>query len=119
MLLLVVTWREAEPSSPGGPKRRRSRTDPRDTLDASETVVYEALRAWRNERAQREGKPPFVLLTNKQIAAIARLSPSSSEELRAIEGVGPQRLTDLGDEILTVLRRTAAAAPHTPVEVDR
>ena len=74
--------------------------------------MYDALRAWRTERAQSEGKPAYILFTNRQLVAIVRARPSSRAELERVPGVGANRLRDYGPAVLEVL----AAADRPPPE---
>jgi hypothetical protein len=69
-LLLVVHVR---PQLDERRRARRQRESPRTTLDPAEAELYDRLRAWRNSRAQTEGVPPYVLFTNRQLAAILRI----------------------------------------------
>lgn len=76
VLVLLVSYRpttgaELMPARRDGPNRSDIK------LSADEAQRFEAVRAWRNARAQRDGKPPYVLLTNRQLAAIARCSRST------------------------------------------
>lgn len=65
--------------------------------------MFERLRAWRNGRAQAEGVPPYVLLTNRQLAATARERPGTLAALKAIEGIGEARAARFGTELLAVV----------------
>ena len=53
-------------------------------LSPEERPLFDALRRWRNERALRVGKPPFVLLTNQQMAKMASRRPLSLTELKEV-----------------------------------
>ena len=56
-----------------------------DALDATEhRAVFEVLRKWRNERAKRDGRPPYVLFTNSQLANLARGRPDTRAALEAV-----------------------------------
>lgn len=61
------------------------------------------MRAWRTERARRDGVPPYVVLHDRHIVAIARRLPGTMEELATCEGIGATRLERYGDEILGAL----------------
>jgi DNA helicase-2/ATP-dependent DNA helicase PcrA len=47
--------------------------------------------------------PPYVVLSNRHIDAIAVAMPANARELLACEGIGPTKLERYGDEILAVL----------------
>jgi ribonuclease D len=81
------------------------RKSPINRPDRPTTVRYEALRAWRKERAQRRGVDPDVVLTNEQLMLIARQPPASVEALTASQVLGPWKAKEYGGEILAVLDR--------------
>ena len=101
---LLVSYRETGGGAPSSPRR-----DWRTGLDEAERRLFDALRRWRNERAQREGRPAYVLLTNRQLAALAERRPTDLAGLREIEGIGEAKLRDLGEEILAILHPPPAA----------
>lgn len=107
-LLLVVHHRPARtesvphPVSQPVPNRLRD-AGPRAELSEPERAVYDRLRAWRNGRAQAEGVPPFVLLTNRQLAELARRRPTTLAGLREVNGLGEAKAGRFGRELLAVL----------------
>src|SRR5439155_9110277 len=66
-------------------------------------AVSEALRAWRLKEARDRAIPPFVILHDRTVAAIATVLPRSLEELHAVPGVGPAKLAAYGEAILSVV----------------
>jgi len=103
---ILVTCRDAAGTAlaRGTPDRE----DPRKRLSRPDRELFDALRRWRNERAAREGRPAYVLFTNRQLAAIATARPGSLEALREVEGVGEARARDFGEDVLALL----SAAPE-------
>ena len=82
-LLCVVTWRLLESAAtaerataPEGRGRRGARPDPCEGLDEGQRRAFESLRAWRLDKAHRDGVPPYVVLTNKELGAIVRAADS-------------------------------------------
>jgi DNA helicase-2/ATP-dependent DNA helicase PcrA len=69
----------------------------------------QALRAWRTERSRRDKVPPYIVLHDRTLLAIASARPGSLVELRRIDGIGPTKLDLYGDEILAVLAAVAAS----------
>lgn len=96
----VGRGRQSPPPTP--PKRSNGngngRPDPK-TIDR-----YDALRAWRTDRARQRGVDPDVILANDQLMTIARLAPASLEDLAAANIMGPWKLGEYGDAILGLLR---------------
>ncbi len=141
---LILSWAEARPSSSGRPQRRkpsrfldilgageargagsaasssrpRAGREPgaaRARLSADDAVIFDALRAWRLERARAEQVSPFIVAYDTVIAQIAERRPRSSGELLAIPGIGPGKVEKYGAEILAIVagtpvRRQAARA---------
>ncbi len=101
---LMVTWREPRPAPRQG---KRKNPDWVADLDEADTAVYDALRSWRNARAQEEGKPAYALFTNRQLAEIARRRPTSVSAIGEVQGIGPSRVERYGEDVLTVV----ASAP--------
>ncbi|MEM7674626.1 MAG: hypothetical protein AAF449_01345 [Myxococcota bacterium] len=57
---LLVRYRETQDfNKPKG----RGREDWRATLSDAEQPLFDALRRWRNERAKKDGRPAYVLLS--------------------------------------------------------
>jgi DNA helicase II / ATP-dependent DNA helicase PcrA len=77
---------------------------PHDT----DAPLFEALRTWRIERARTDGVPAYVVADNKTLAAVANQRPTSAEELMAVPGMGPHRITNYGDEIVAIVRTRAS-----------
>ena len=99
---VLVSFRE--PPRPGrNREKKQPKPDPRSELSEADRVVFDVLRRWRNERAKVEGKPAYVLLTNRQMAEIARQRPEDMAALTAISGVGEARSRDLGTDVLAVV----------------
>jgi ATP-dependent DNA helicase RecQ len=69
----------------------------------SAAAVSDALRAWRIEQARRRGVPPYVILHDRTLDAIASLLPSSRDELLSLPGIGPAKLDAYGDTILALV----------------
>lgn len=65
--------------------------------------VSDALRAWRIEQARRRGVPPYVILHDKTLDAIASSLPQSLQDLERLPGIGPAKLKAHGDAILSLV----------------
>lgn len=105
-LALVVRYRERARSEFVGVGRtdvRRGAEEGAVQVGEPDRALFEALRAWRNGRARKDGKPAYVLFTNGQLAAIAHSRPRSRAALEEVEGVGVARVRDYADEVLAVV----------------
>ena len=65
--------------------------------------LYEALRTWRREVAQRRSVPAYVVFTDATLAVLAEQVPTNDAELARIPGVGVRKLADYGPAVLSVL----------------
>ncbi|NJO21823.1 MAG: hypothetical protein HC868_01350 [Sphingomonadales bacterium] len=68
--------------------------------------MYEALRAWRRDRAAEQHVPPYVIFHDATLSAIARERPGSTDALAKVSGVGQSKLKRYGAEVLKIVRET-------------
>ena len=119
-LVLTLSYRDEAPDGGrarnGAGKGKTSRPDPRQGLDPAERARYDALRSWRNDIAKREGKPPYLFLTNRQAAELARKPPTSLAGLREVRGVGESRVEAFGAELLALFEAMAGEGAVEPGE---
>ena len=66
----------------------------------SKLLLIEELKAWRKDKAKELGVPPFTVLHDATIYAVAEHAPSSSAELLSVKGIGDEKLRKYGDDIL-------------------
>lgn len=83
-------------------------------LTEPERELFDRLRAWRNARAQAEGVPPYVLLTNRQVAEIAKCRPQSLTGLREVDGIGEAKAQKFGRDLLTLVSSLSPLSPISP-----
>jgi superfamily II DNA helicase RecQ len=68
---------------------------------------FDALKAWRSERAKQDEVPAYVVFHNTTLAEIAERQPRTLAELAGIPGVGPTKLERYGEDVLAALARVA------------
>ena len=76
-------------------------------VDASDPGLFERLRRWRSEVARRDGVPPYVVFHDRALAEMAARRPSDLEQLAAVPGVGPGKLSRYGAELIALLSSLA------------
>ncbi len=117
-LLCVVSCQESATRpdhSTTTPPSRETRPDPLAGLNESQLVLFDTLRTWRAELAQREGVPPYVILTNRQLAEVVRRLPDSPTALGQVDGIGHKKIERYGKALLELLH--GEPTPQTPSEV--
>lgn len=85
---------------PAGPDA----ASPTATLTSEQRRLYEAIRRWRYETAQRDGVPPYVVLTNRNLADLVRERPDGIAALRRVRGIGQAKVERHGEALLALLR---------------
>jgi ATP-dependent DNA helicase RecQ len=78
-------------------------------LDEEGERMFQALRAWRLERARADGLSPYIVAYDRTLRLIARERPRDLEALGGIPGVGPAKALKYGPELLEVMAEVAAA----------
>ncbi len=68
-----------------------------------------SLRSWRRKRAQADAVPPYVVLTNVQLAQVANRRPATLSALKEIDGLGNGRAERFGRELLEAIAGGASA----------
>jgi ribonuclease D len=76
-----------------------------DRPDREEIDRYEALRRWRNQRAESRGVEPDVVLSNRTLHVLAEQFPTSPEALDATGALSDWERQEYGREIVALLRR--------------
>ena len=73
-------------------------------LTEGEKKRAQALRKWREDAAQREGRALERLLTDAEILCLAKRPPRNADALRAALHGAAERAENWTDELLAVLR---------------
>jgi ATP-dependent DNA helicase RecQ len=88
------TFTETGQTSPDLTDTQRAAPDPN---------LLELLRVWRTEQARIRSVPPYIIFPNKVLEAIAAHPPTTLTALGAIAGVGPTKLEQYGEAIMTLV----------------
>ncbi|HUH08796.1 MAG TPA: ATP-dependent DNA helicase UvrD2, partial [Egibacteraceae bacterium] len=93
------------PQSPApAPGKRRKRDSAAAAWSSDlDPALVERLRAWRLERSKADGKPAFVVFSDRTLAALAAERPASVDALHRVHGLGPAKVSRYGEDILRVL----------------
>ncbi|WP_288757564.1 DNA helicase RecQ [uncultured Brevundimonas sp.] len=106
-----VEVRRAPLRADAAPRRRdrsgEGRNAALETMDADVRARFEALRAWRRDRASEQHVPPYVIFQDKTLLEIAHAEPGDLSALAAVSGVGQSKLDRYGKGVLAALRGLA------------
>ena len=96
------------------PKKVRRTRDRGGGADLPHDPLFEALRAWRRDRAREQGVPPYVIFHDSTLRAVAAARPGSLSALSVIDGIGDTKLDRHGESLLTALSQAMEDADGTP-----
>ena len=65
-----------------------------------------ALTTFRTRRAKEMNMKPYYIFTNNTLESILEMRPNTINELLKIEGIGPKKAEEFGQEILSILNRS-------------
>jgi superfamily II DNA helicase RecQ len=80
------------------------------TVPQERRKLYLDLKRWRNERAKRDGVPPFVVMRNELLADLCRVAPHSLAALREIPGIGEKTVEKYGAEVIAMIPENLCSA---------
>nr|WP_222934353.1 DNA helicase RecQ [Caulobacter sp. 17J80-11] len=92
-----------DPTTRSGRPRKRTR-DALAAVPAEAQPLFEALKAWRRERAAEQAVPPYVIFHDRTLLDIANARPGGLGELARLGGVGESKLARYGEAVLKVVR---------------
>jgi superfamily I DNA/RNA helicase len=72
--------------------------------------IVEDLRGWRSQAARASGVPPYVILHDATLSAVASLRPRSHDELVAVPGLGPVKASRYGATLLAIVAKRPVSA---------
>ena len=81
-------------------------------LDSEELGILKALFVMREERARRQDRPPFKVLSNRVMIDLSQRRPEHGSELLDISGLSQRQVRRMGKEILNAVR-TGRADPQS------
>lgn len=82
-------------------------------LSSQQEELYEALKAWRKERAHRDGITSFLIAKNAELQQIALQQPHTASGLLGISGFGKKKVAKYAEEILSLIDQHSPK-PSTP-----
>ncbi|MDZ7828793.1 MAG: DNA helicase RecQ [Halofilum sp. (in: g-proteobacteria)] len=98
--------------------RRRKSGRKASAPAATHSPEWEELRRCRQELADAEGVPPYVIFHDSTLAALLEHRPRDLDAMAEVHGIGQHKLTRYGQRFLDVLRQmdepatSTAESPH-------
>lgn len=86
-------------------KKDNSRSTSKQAIvyDVRHPELVPRLIRWRRDKTDELGVPAFVVLSQKSLLAIADRLPRTSGELARVPGIGKRKLSQFGDELLSIV----------------
>lgn len=78
------------------------------SLEGLDLLLYENLRAWRRETANKLNLPPYTIFNDKTMLDIIEKKPVLVASLYNIYGLGKVKAERWGEDIITIVKSTAA-----------
>ena len=91
---------------------RFSGVDYKERLSDDDFEVFSQLRDVRKQLAEERSIQLFTILTNKQLAEMAKRRVTTMSELRAIDGIGEKKATAFGKRFLAAIRKVEPTTHH-------
>lgn len=66
------------------------------------------LKGYRQKVAKTSGQPPYTILKDEAIEAVAQIQPTNADQLSKIKGIGPTILSEHGKTILAIVHAVKA-----------
>lgn len=91
----------------------------RELVSEKDVPLFNMLRDWRNELGKREGLPPYMIFTNRQLASIVATRPESLTKLTEIEGIGKVKTDKYGKDVLKIVAQPSETRSAEPQKEER
>lgn len=85
-------------------EKKQAPIEPQAELAPAARALEERLKAWRQAEAKKRGVPPFLILHDQTVRAIAAARPANLNQLGTIQGIGPSKTETYGAEIVGICR---------------
>ncbi len=110
----IQIWEEKNPDAPERQRRRAQRSFstallPEPVVDDADPL-YNQLRAWRSDRARRDGVPAYMVFSDRTLKALVASQPDNRDSLMRVKGVGPAKIETFGPDVLRLLRGSPLGA---------
>jgi ATP-dependent DNA helicase RecQ len=84
-------------------KTSRGKSSANNTVAASDSPLFDALRSWRADKAREQSVPAYVILHDRTLHELASLRPHSLTALLDVPGIGLAKAERYGEALLELL----------------
>lgn len=112
-----VEWMDGVAAAPrweGGNPYQREKVDYMKVLSPEEFTRFSVYRTRRKEIAEQDGVKPFVVMTDAQMAELAKVVSPTVADLKKIEGFGEARAGKYATRLLEGEREQPTATEKRP-----
>ena len=107
----AVSYLRAKSAAAMKAEKRENRPPAIQDATMGKSTLYEALKVWRDEKADDEEVMSYNIVPNKTLKNITSVQPVTLRELKAVEGMGPKRVSQYGEEIVAIVRQFSDRVP--------
>ena len=83
---------------------RKSLVSKHRKTEIANEELFDILRSLRTQLSSEEGVPPYVVFSDKTLAAMTEMLPINEEEFLEVPGVGEKKLEKYGDLFIRVIK---------------
>jgi len=88
-------------------------------LSSAQAAILRELHQYREQQAERADRPPFKIMSDATLLAVAETAPRSLAGLKHLHGMTPNQVRRHGSNLLAAVRRGEAAPPVRPPRAER
>lgn len=81
-------------------------------FDEIQRQLFERLKIWRKEQAEKEGFPVYLICNNAQLSQIVKSKCMTLESLKFIKGFGRKKIDKYGKQITELIKSFYEYKPH-------
>ena len=105
---ILLHWKACARTDSSGKLETSDKKNYMEILTTEDVPLFEELRIWRNTRAKQAGISAYIIMSNIDLANIARRRPTTVQSLGQIPGIGDKKTENYGQEILNCVNRFTA-----------
>jgi len=89
--------------APAKRAKRKSAAAVMVTVEPGDEALLDALRAWRRDLAAEHNRPPFTIMHDRTLRALAAEKPATTTALLGVHGIGEAKCEHYGSDLLRII----------------